>query len=526
MGSLPAGVSGIVSNQFLDEYWDRFYMENCDTGATGEGCSGATGEVGYISFLFDVVVDNTNLPSPSTIHLPIFNYCQVSTNWGDNTINSCVEHTYMESALYNVLVYDIIEPTTNTFAFSQMVGDFSTYQHDLLYCDVTVNVSSMNAAFFNCSNLSSISDTLPQNVVDMASCFENCVQFDQDVSGWIVANVKDMSYMFANASSFRGKGLETWNTSQVTTMAYMFSNDSSNANLSTNLSQWPFGNITDMSHMFQNCVRFDTDVTTWNVGNVSNMDSMFRNASSFQGNGVDTWNIGNVTSMLNMLDFTDVDVVTYNSILTSWAEYESIESNVSFGVSSLVYNNTGLVGRSTLSTLYGWRFYGDIYNPDIPCFHQDTKILTERGYVPVKDVRVGDRVQTVKDGFKPITYIGFETIFNSGSPKRFIQQLYIYPGHDLILTGNHSALVKRFQPGEPEKTIEVLGKILKIDGYYRLPAYADQRSKPYPVKGSFDVYHFSLESPNIYQCYGVYANGMLVESSCEHHVKTFLRYAS
>jgi len=41
----------------------------------------------------------------------------------------------------------------------------------------------------------------------MSSMFFDCENFDCDLCGWDVSNVKDMSYLFFNCINFTGKGL-------------------------------------------------------------------------------------------------------------------------------------------------------------------------------------------------------------------------------------------------------------------------------------------------------------------------------
>lgn len=66
--------------------------------------------------------------------------------------------------------------------------------------------------------------------------------------------------------------------------------------------------------------------------------------------------------------------------------------------------------------------------------------------------------------------------------------------------------------------MNVLGKVYVTDKHYRLPACVDKRSEPYPVGGTHRIYHFALENPDYYMNYGVYANGMLVESSSRRYI--------
>lgn len=41
---------------------------------------------------------------------------------------------------------------------------------------------------------------------------------------------------------------------------------------------------------------------------------------------------------------------------------------------------------------------------------------------------------------------------------------------------------------------------------------ADERAEPYTKEGLAIVWHFALDNENCYENYGVYANGLLVES--------------
>jgi hypothetical protein len=91
---------------------------------------------------------------------------------------------------------------------------------------------------------------------------------------------------------------------------------------------------------------------------------------------------------------------------------------------------------------------------------------------------------------------------------------------DLIITGHHSVLVDNFTSEvQKEKVIEILGEIYVTDDKYRLPAVADHRNSVYETKGSHTIYHFALENDNYYYNYGVYANGLLVETCSKRYLK-------
>ena len=156
------------------------------------------------------------------------------------------------------------------------------------------------------------------------------------------------------------------------------------------------------------------------------------------------------------------------------------------------------------------------YSVNPPCFHADTKILTDKGYQAIRQLRQGDLVKTLLHGFVPINMLGHTEMQHNALEERIKDQLYIcspaqYPelNEDLILTGCHSILVKEFKEGEREKTQAVLGKIYVTDDCYRLPACIDERARVYEKKGTYTIYHLALDNDNIFTNYGIYVNGLL-----------------
>lgn len=168
---------------------------------------------------------------------------------------------------------------------------------------------------------------------------------------------------------------------------------------------------------------------------------------------------------------------------------------------------------------------------DNPCFRIDTKILTNRGYRKIQHLRKGDLVKTVKHGFVPIDMIGTSEIHHhvdTDDTKHNQKRLYRlsrekYPElfEDLVITGCHSILVDEFSGNERSETQRVLGDIYLTDNFYRLPACVDRRTKLYEVEGTHRIYHIALENKDYYMNYGIYANGLLVESCCRRYLKEF-----
>ena len=76
---------------------------------------------------------------------------------------------------------------------------------------------------------------------------------------------------------------------------------------------------------------------------------------------------------------------------------------------------------------------------------------------------------------------------------------------------------------EREQIIETLGDIYVTDRKYRLPAFNDKRAKPYEERGDFRIWNLALENENYYANYGIYANGLLVETTSCRYIKEISR---
>ena len=160
------------------------------------------------------------------------------------------------------------------------------------------------------------------------------------------------------------------------------------------------------------------------------------------------------------------------------------------------------------------------------CFKEDTAILTDQGYILIQDLKPGDLVKTLNHGYKPIHMVGKREMVHHASKKRITDQLYECSSVEysevfepLIITGGHSILVDGFKSEEQrEKVIEVNGDTFVTDGKYRLPACIDDRASVYKIPGSYTIYHLALENDNYYGNYGIYANGLLVESCSKRYL--------
>jgi hypothetical protein len=140
-------------------------------------------------------------------------------------------------------------------------------------------------------------------------------------------------------------------------------------------------------------------------------------------------------------------------------------------------------------------------------------------YVPIEQLEKGTLVKTSLNGFKELKLIGKGTLQNPGTEERTETRLYKcspanYPTltEDLYITGCHSILVDTLTEQQSEKTKEQLGKIFVTDKKYRLMASLDERAEPWKSEGTYTIWHFALENEDRFMNYGVWANGLLVET--------------
>jgi len=205
------------------------------------------------------------------------------------------------------------------------------------------------------------------------------------------------------------------------------------------------------------------------------------------------------------------------------------------------FNGSWIIYSSGYPELIGTTVYpgqtlpsGSVYNVYIspPCFLEGSKILCkiedEEKYLPIELLEKGMFVKTSLDGYKKIDMIGHSRFYipsNSGGG-RPPHTLYCcsrekYPSlfQTLYITGYHAILEDKITKDQEEKTIELLGKIYITDKKYRLLACIDDRAYPVEKEGLCTIWHLALENEDYYKNYGIYANGLLVESTSKRYLK-------
>jgi hypothetical protein len=269
--------------------------------------------------------------------------------------------------------------------------------------------------------------------------------------------------------------------------------------------------------------------------------------SSYNG-GRNTLSTINLTTfaitVLNVFTYVQYSIVVYNNILytTNYnnGTIKQLDLNgniINSSWATTTSNSDGLcINRTYLYCSDDGNPNGSIYKFLLPisllqsmaCFKEGTKILTSRGYRRIEDLRKGDLVKTVLNDHLPIEIIGKREIYHGAlKENRIKDQLYkcckdkyLEIFEDLVITGCHSILVDKFKDEkQKEKTIEINGDAYITNNKYRLPACVDERAVIYEKVGTYTIYHIALENENYYTNYGIYANGLLVETCSKRYLK-------
>ncbi|WP_157505977.1 BspA family leucine-rich repeat surface protein, partial [Flavobacterium chungangense] len=210
--------------------------------------------------------------------------------------------------------------------------------------------TSMNRAFFGCTNLNSTAIDAPNlsGVTDMSFMFRNATAFNQNIDYWNVETVTNMNAMFGNAMAFN-QNIASWNVGAVTDMSGMFGNAKA---FNGDITSWNVTNVIDMSNMFTGTLAFNQNIGSWDVGKVTDMSGMFLVATAFNQN-ITSWNVAKVTDMASMFYGT----TAFNQNIGSWDVRKVINMNSMFFEAKAFNQNIGSWDIGNVTNM-GFMFYG------------------------------------------------------------------------------------------------------------------------------------------------------------------------
>lgn len=297
-------------------------------------------------------------------YLPVLDKVTAITDWGNQfgQIASPFRFSVFDQSNFTSVPGNL--DTTNiaaggteaAFAQTSFTGDVTNF----------VNLSGSVNSMFSASDFNQdISGWDVSNITDMSSLFA-LTPFNQNISGWTTSNVTKMNAMFGGNEVFN-QPIGSWDVSNVTTMNNMFSvGPTQSSAFNQPLNTWDTSSVTTMENMFVNATSFNQPLNNWDTSNVLDMNDMFNGATSFNQSLAD-WDISSISttpgnnSMENMLDNCGMSSVNYDATLIGWEGQASTPSGVTLGAQGLRYTLGGAAeaARTSLITTYGWTINGD-----------------------------------------------------------------------------------------------------------------------------------------------------------------------
>ena len=255
-------------------------------------------------------------------------------------------------------------------------------------------------------------------------------------------------------------------------------------------------------------------VSTYNITlqtSGENWTNVVVNGTTINNTGCASSNLTIFSPTINLLNLSQGDNCTF-SVQGRYHNYPS-------GTQQFTNNFTG---NSVISV------------PTIPvviCFLEGSEILCgDDIYRPIETLKKGMMIKTEAHGNVAIDVIG-QTVHTYSHDLENTDNLYVYKlennnvmTKDLIITGGHSALVDKLKYKEVKDIVEMLGQIYITDSKLRLPACLDERAslydKPYD---KVNLYHIALENENSSLNYGIWANGLLVETCQKECLEKYMK---
>jgi surface protein len=297
---------------------------------------------------------NNQVQLPLTfIGTPTYNF---TVYWGDGTSDVITFysqpetlHTYPAVGIYTITIVGIIDEWT----FGNGGGAFDDSQKLLSISSWGTlkfgTVSGLN--FTNCVNLdlSSVSDVPDLSAtISFLFTFAGCTALTtiNRSNEWNTSNITDMIQTFENCSNFNSD-ISSWDVSNVLFLEGMFQNC---LLFNSDISGWITNLNTSLLQTFQNASSFNQPIGNWNTQNVLNMDRTFQDAIAFD-QPLDNWDVSSVTSFNDFMfgkSFTNYSSANLDGIYNSWSLL-TVQPNLTINFDNIKYTLAGQAGKNILA---------------------------------------------------------------------------------------------------------------------------------------------------------------------------------
>jgi hypothetical protein len=251
--------------------------------------------------------------------------------------------------------------------------------------------------------------------------------------------------------------------------------------------------------LFYDCVSLYSVILSPNLNTIS--DQSFQNCSS----SLSLLFSGNRLTIQNMRVGSNV-----------------FDTGITF-IFSYIESYDELIG-SDIRNKYAIPTYNYIFLNTLGCFLADSKVLTDKGLVPIQLLKKGNLVQTLNDGLLPVKFVGMRSFFNKLTEERINAHLYKldkkdFPEllEDLYITGGHPLLVddKDLDKETKKKLLDMDNTPIITEGKYRVFACVHPKAELWNDEKEYEIFDIVLENDNPNKNYGIWVNGILTESMDE-----------
>ena len=204
--------------------------------------------------------------------------------------------------------------------------------------------TNFNQPLTNLVNTSGLSETC-----DISLMFYLASIFNQNIGGWNVSKVSNMSDTFNQANAFNNGGdpsIQNWSAPLCTSFSNMFRSASVFNQPLTNLVNTSGVSSCLMNNMFQSATFFNQNIGFWNVSKVTNMQNMFSSATAFNNGGsnsIQNWNAPLCTVFTSMFQSAS----NFNQPLTNLVD----TSGVSSCLMNSMFNNASIFNNGQITTV-------------------------------------------------------------------------------------------------------------------------------------------------------------------------------
>jgi surface protein len=283
----------------------------------------------------------------------------------ENMSGSLSKLTFYERTLTSAEIGALYNETAAGSNCNAMFRGAASFNQDISGWNVS-NVTNVTEMFRNASAFNQALTWTFSNVSDFSGMFSGATAFDSAVTGWTFGTITNTSNMFAYTSF--NQDISGWNMSAVTDANGMFLQ---NTAFNQPIGGWNVGALTDAHDMFRGATAFNADISGWDVSNVTNFSWMLGGATAFTYN-IGGWDFTSASNMTYMITNVNYDETVYSSFLTDLSANATLPNSQSLAQTGLFSNQavattaarTYLTGTKSLTLVDNKYYKGFVADDD------------------------------------------------------------------------------------------------------------------------------------------------------------------